>query len=168
MKPFPKWLLLVSSMLTALTGVAYFWMKRFLVSDDPFAVVGHPLEPWALKAHILCAPVLVFAIGLVTTDHIWRNWRCLIPAGRRTGLTSMAAIVPMIASGYLIQAVTSIGWLEALAWLHLGAGLVYVVGLLAHQQIFRRWAKVAVSRARPGRAPSRGKRLPTSTRRPAA
>ena len=44
MKPFPKWLLMVSSLVTAVTGVAYFLLERFYVLTDEFAI-GHPLEP---------------------------------------------------------------------------------------------------------------------------
>jgi hypothetical protein len=39
----------------------------------------------------------------------------------------------MIASGYLIQTITNQGWLRAMALSHIGLGLLYGVGLLAHQ-----------------------------------
>ena len=138
MKPLRKWLLMCSSLVTGVTGLVYFWMKRFLVPTDPFAVVGHPLEPWILKAHILAAPVLVFALGLITMDHIWKNYRCLVPAGRRSGIAATWVIAPMVVTGYLIQVVTAVGWLSALGWAHLGAGVWYLVTLVAHQQVFRR------------------------------
>ena len=137
MKPLPKWLLMVSSLVTGVSGLVYFWMKHFLVPSDPFAIVGHPLEPWMLKAHILAAPVLVFAIGLISVDHIWNHYRCLVPAGRSSGVITMWVIIPMVVTGYLIQIMTSMGWLGTLAWTHLGVGIVYLVGLLAHQRVFR-------------------------------
>lgn len=153
MKPFPKWLLMVSSLVTAVTGVAYFLLERFYVPTDEFAI-GHPFEPWLLKAHILAAPVLVFAIGLITFDHIWKHYRCLVPAGRRTGLGAMWVIVPMIVTGYLIQAVTSVAWLDALGWIHLAAGLVYFVSLIAHRRVFRGAIPTVVEWAR-RRSPER-------------
>jgi hypothetical protein len=169
MKRFPKGLLMASSGATGVTGVAYFGLDRFYVPVDPFAI-GHPLEPWLLKAHILAAPVLVFAIGFITLDHIWKNYRCLVPAGRRSGIVAMWTIGPMVMSGYLIQAVTSVGWLEALGWLHLVSGLAYLVSLLLHQRLFR--GPVATSPSsgagrvepagrspRPGRRP--GERVPS-------
>ena len=166
MKSFPRWLLIVSSLVTGVTGLVYFWMKHFLVPTDPFAVVGHPLEPWMLKAHIVAAPVLVFALGLITVDHIWKHYRCLVPAGRRSGIVAMWMIVPMVVTGYLIQVVTSVGWLAALAWTHLGVGIVYLVGLLAHQRVFRggRGSPTVGARS-PARnavreAPARGRPLP--------
>jgi hypothetical protein len=39
----------------------------------------------------------------------------------------------MILSGYLIQALTEEGWLKAMAIAHIGLGLIYGLGLLAHQ-----------------------------------
>ena len=167
MKPFPKWLLMVSSLFTGLTGIVYFWMKRFLVPEDPFAVVGHPLEPWVLKAHILAAPVLLFAIGLVTTDHIWKNYRCLVPAGRRSGIAATLTIIPMVITGYLIQAVTSVGWLAALAWAHLATGVVYLLTFIFHQQVFRHWSQVVATLFRPHRPVTKGRRLPLTRPAPA-
>ena len=155
MKPLRKWLLMCSSLVTGVTGLVYFWMKRFLVPTDPFAVVGHPLEPWLLKTHILAAPVLVFALGLIAMDHIWKNYRCLVPAGRRSGIAATWVIAPMVATGYLIQVVTAVGWLSALGWAHLGAGVCYLVTLVAHQHVFRRRAN-APADLRPSAAAARG------------
>jgi len=163
MKRLQKWLLMCSSLVTGVTGLVYFWMKRFLVPVDPFAVIGHPLEPWLLKAHVLAAPVLVFALGLITMDHIWRNYRCLVPAGRRSGIAATWVIAPMVATGYLIQVVTAVGWLSALGWAHLVTGVWYLLSVVAHQQVFRRGPKVADPSAPPQR-PRRGARsLPTSS-----
>jgi hypothetical protein len=40
-------------------------------------------------------------------------------------------------TGYLIQVVTHVGWLEALAWAHLGTGVAYLVALFAHHRVVR-------------------------------
>ena len=163
MKQFQKWLLVGSSLATGVTGIVYFWMKRFLVSEDPFVMVGHPLEPWLLKAHILTAPVLLFALGLVTMDHVWKNYRCLVPAGRRSGIAATGVIVPMVATGYLIQVTTSIGWLSALGWTHLGAGVFYLLSLLLHQRVFRKRASIAAATV-PARRPREvGPQLPNTS-----
>lgn len=138
MNAFQRWLLWGSSLLTGVTGLAYWWMKNRMQPLDPWAVINHPLQPWMLKAHILAAPVMVFAVGLVASDHIWRHWRQGERAGRRSGLTAMWVFVPLVATGYLIQAVTHAGWLKALAWAHLATGIAFLGGLVAHHRIFRR------------------------------
>jgi hypothetical protein len=108
-------------------------MKYLLVSDDPFAVANHPWQGVVLKSHILVAPLLIFAIGLVALRHVWRHVRARLPEGRRSGLLTVLVLGPMIASGYLIQTITHQGWLQAMAISHIGLGMLYGVGLLAHQ-----------------------------------
>ena len=100
-----------------------------------WAVINHPMQPWVLKAHIVTSPLLVFAIGLIAMDHIWKQWRLGIRAGRRSGVAAMWVFGPMVVSGYLIQAVTTPGWLSAFIWLHVLTGLGYLAGLSAHQLV---------------------------------
>ena len=138
MSPFPKWLVLGGSGLTGATGVVYWWMAHMMEPASDFAVINHPLQPWVLKAHILVAPLLVFALGLITTDHIWKHFRASLKVRRRSGVTTLWTLVPMVLSGYLIQAVTHSGWLAAMVWVHIGTGLVYLVGLGIHQVLRQR------------------------------
>ena len=133
MRPVHRWLLWGSSIVTAVTGVAYWWMEHMIEPTDTWAVINHPLQPWALKAHIVVAPALVFALGLITTDHVARHLRAKVRAGRRSGLLALAVFAPMTLSGYLIQAVTHTGWLTALVTVHVGAGVVYVGALAVHR-----------------------------------
>lgn len=137
MSPFKRWLIWGSSIATGLTGLVYWWMKDHMEPMDPWAAINHPLQPWVLKAHILAAPVLVFAVGLVAGEHVWRHWSEGVRAGRRSGLTAIWVFAPMVATGYLIQTATRSGWLEVLAWVHLGTGTLYLVGLAAHHRVFR-------------------------------
>ena len=138
MRPFAKWLVWVSSAATALTGIVYFWMDRMMSPVDEFAVINHPLQPLVLKAHILVAPLLVFAIGVIAVDHIWKYFRGTIRRGRRTGLTAMWPVFPMVVTGYLIQGITHVTWLEVVAWAHIVGGLAYALGLVGHQLAVRR------------------------------
>lgn len=138
MTPFQKRLLFSSSALTGLTGVVYWWMEHMLEPVDPWAVINHPLQPWVLKAHILVAPLLVFAVGLVAADHIWKHLRQSVKCARRSGVATFAVLAPMVVSGYLIQAVTWPLLLTAMVWLHVGAGLAYLGGLGAHHLVLRR------------------------------
>ena len=137
MSPFQRRLLWSSSLLTGLTGLVWFWMEHALEPAEPWAVINHPLQPWILKAHILVAPVMVFAVGLIAGDHIWRHFRQRVRAGRRSGLLAMAVLAPMILTGYLIQAITHPGWLSAVSWTHVATGALYLVALVGHHRIFR-------------------------------
>lgn len=180
MTSFQKWMLGVSSALTGLTGAVYWWMKHVLEPSEPWAVINHPLQPLVLKLHIVVAPILVFAVGLITVDHIWKQFRHSIKLGRRSGLLTMFVVGPMILTGYLIQAVTAPVALRVIVWLHLGTSVAYLAGLLVHHWVFRRrrairarlgggrWVAVGrpassagSSSARPPGAP-RGERTPVS------
>ena len=138
MSAFQRWLVWSTSGLTGATGLVYWWMKNRMEPLDAWAAINHPLQPWMLKAHILVAPLMVFAVGVIAGEHIWRQYRQKVKAGRWSGLTAMWVLAPLIVSGYVIQVVTDVGWLEALAWAHLGTGVVYLAGLAAHHRVFRR------------------------------
>jgi hypothetical protein len=49
----------------------------------------------------------------------------------------MWTLAPMVLSGYLIQVVTIPPALSALAWIHIGTGLAYLVGLACHSAALR-------------------------------
>ena len=128
-----KGLLWSSTLVVGATGLVYAWMKYLLTPVDPYAAVNHPWQPLVLKVHLVAAPFLVFAVGLVFTQHVWRQFRSGLKRGRRSGTLTILTLAPMVVSGYLIQAVTSEGWLWWLAMIHLLTGTLFVAGFLAHQ-----------------------------------
>lgn len=138
MTRFERWSLVLTSIGTAATGVGYLWIKYLMEPSDPFSVFNHPLQPWFLKAHILVSPLLLFAVGAIAVRHVWRHFRTHVVTGRRTGLTTALSLAPMVLTGYLIQAVTHEGWLEAIALSHIGVGLLYTVALALHYVLARR------------------------------
>lgn len=137
MSRFEKWSVWTTSILTVLTGVGYFATKYLVSTADPFAVVNHPLQPWFLKAHILVSPLLLFALGLITVRHVWKHFRSGVRWSRKSGITATITVVPMVATGYLIQTLTGTGWVRAMAISHIVFGFLYALGLAAHQWIIR-------------------------------
>lgn len=133
MTRFERWAIWSTSAATAITGLVYAWMKYLMTPSQPWAVVNHPLQPLVLKAHILVAPLLVFAVGLITSRHVWRHVRGGVRTARRSGLVSFLSLAPMVLSGYLLQTATGALWLRGLAVAHIGLGLVYTVGMVAHR-----------------------------------
>lgn len=132
MTRFERWSVWLTTAGTLITGVIYWWMKDVMTTTDPWSVVNHPLQPWVLKAHILISPLLVFSVGLITSRHIWRHYRMGVGKGRKTGLLAALTFLVVVVSGYLLQVVTGETLLRVLAWLHLGLGIGYSVGVAAH------------------------------------
>jgi hypothetical protein len=148
MSRFEKWNVWIASVLVTATGLGLLWTKYLMRAQDPWSVINHPLQPWFLKAHIITAPLLVFAIGLIATRHIWPHFRAGIRRGRTSGILAAFFALPMILTGYLIQVVTHAAWLRALAMSHIALGLVFAVGLTVHQVVARARRSVRRSRRR--------------------
>lgn len=155
MTRFEKGSVWITTLLVALTGIGYGWTKYLTTSTDPFSVINHPLQPVFLKLHILVAPLLLFAIGMVALRHIWRHFRSGTRRSRKSGLTTAAALVPMVGTGYAIQVISGESWLTVMIVAHIAAGLLYLVGILLHQWFLRRSATArAGSRAAAETVPS--------------
>lgn len=147
MSAFERALLWGSTALVAVSGSVFAILKYLVVSDDPDALVNHPWQPFFLKMHVLSAPALVFAVGVVFMKHVWKQWRSKTPPGRKTGATVFLLLAPMVASGYLIQTVADRSVLWWIVAVHLVTGLGYVVAIGGHQI-----RALAVARARRRRA----------------
>lgn len=138
MKPFERWSVWVTSFLAVVTGAGYFVTKYLLTTSDPYAVVNHPLQPVFLKLHVVTSPLLLFALGLIAVRHVWRHFRSGVRWSRKTGITLAASVAPMVVTGYLIQVLTSAGWIRAMALSHIAFGFLYAVAFGAHSWIIRR------------------------------
>jgi len=119
-------------LITALTGIVFAVMKYAMKSDDPFAVVNHPLQPFMLSAHVVIAPFLVFGFGWIFANHIWPGFTSGIARKRKSGLWSMAAIVPMVLSGYLLQVSTADATRQAMAIAHWISSALFVLAYAIH------------------------------------
>lgn len=132
MTRFERWSVWTTSAATIASGAVYLGMKYFMVSDDPYTVINHPLQPLVLKIHILVSPLLVFALGLIALKHVAEHLRRKIKAGRRSGLLLVASAAPMVVSGYLIQVLTDERWLRMAALTHIVTGTLFAFGAAAH------------------------------------
>jgi hypothetical protein len=149
MKRWEKYLFSASVAVSALSGGAYFWLKSFWESDDPFAVVNHPLEPLALDVHVLAGPALLFIGGAVFKAHVLPKIRMGDRKGRRLGYTLIIGLALMTISGYLLQ-IVSTTWLRELAlYCHLVSGFISPLVYVGHLSLSCR--KLYRSRASDGK-----------------
>ena len=141
MNPFERWSVRITSLGILVTGFALLWLKYGFESADPFAVINHPFQPWALKSHVLLAPMFVFAVGLIAARHVWCHVVCGVEPGRRTGFVTLVSLVPMAVSGYAIQVVVSEAWRTAAIVTHIAASVLFTLGMVAHLVLMWRYLR---------------------------
>lgn len=138
MKPWERWAFNIGAAAVAVSGFAYFWMKYFAVSDDPFAVVNHPWESAMLNTHVLASPPFILVFGIILNSHIIKKLGASRMPNRKTGLVSFGMFAAMVCSGYLLQVAMSEPLTRALVWLHVGSGVIFTVTYAAHLVISTR------------------------------
>ena len=126
------WLLWSTTMLSTVTGLAYVGMRELMTRDDPFSAYNHPLQPWALVAHLLIVPLLVLLLGWAWGVHAAPRLADRSRAARLSGLANIGLGLLMIGSGYLLQVVSSDSVRLALAWTHGIAGSLFALAFVAH------------------------------------
>lgn len=131
----------VANLLVGGTGLVYAWMRYLAEPADEFAVVNHPWQPDVQHLHVLTAPLLVFATGLIWSDHVWKRVRSGFQPRRKLGLALFGLLVPMIASGYLLQVAVGEKARTAFGWIHLATSLAWIAVYVAHQLAPRQLAR---------------------------
>lgn len=138
MTPLQRWVVHAANVLVGGTGLVYAWMAYLVKPASEWAVVNHPWQPQVQHLHVLAAPLLIFAIGLIWTSHVGRRWSAEGCEKRRTG-TALALLFPaMAASGYLLQVSVNDRWRSAWTVVHVATSLIWVAGFTAHWVIGRR------------------------------
>ena len=125
--------LLLGILLAGGSGLLLACMKHGMRSADPFSVVNHPWQPQVLAAHVLTAPALLFALGMITRDHILGRARdARARRGRGSGILAAALLLPMVGSGYALQILVDQGVRDLVGWGHLAAGALFLGLYAAH------------------------------------
>jgi hypothetical protein len=115
-----------------LSGIAYGVMKYLMAGADPDSRAGHPWQQPMLKAHVLAAPFLIFALGLVFSGHALARLRAGEHPGRASGAGLLGLAAPLILTGPLIQILTGDAARQWTGWIHAALGVVYVLAYTAH------------------------------------
>lgn len=138
MTRFEKFIVFSSTTIVGLSGIVYGVMKYLMTASDPFSVVNHPLQPWMLDLHVLGAPLMIFAVGLIAREHIFSQLRRSGKRGRASGIVTLSCLLPLIATGYLIQVFTNETMRFACVIVHLATGAIYLSFFITHLVMGRR------------------------------
>lgn len=122
----------LSAALTAVTGIVFAVMKYFMSPTDEFSVVNHPFQSHMLSAHVVVAPILLFILGWVFSNHMLPKYRFGDDRHRKSGIASMLLIAPMTLSAYLLQISTNETLHQAMAVAHWVTSGLFVIGYGAH------------------------------------
>ena len=115
-----------------LSGVLYGVMKFFMAGSDPDSRAGHPWQQPMLKLHVLTAPFLVFALGLVFSGHALKQLQAGEDSGRSSGGGLLLLAAPLVLTGPLIQVLTGDAARQWTGWVHAALGVVYVLAYVGH------------------------------------
>lgn len=132
MKRWERWVFNLLSLVVAITGFMYLWMKYALRSDDPFAVVNHPWQAAIFNLHVLASPGVILMFGIILNSHILKKLRAGRSPNRTSGLLSLGAFATMVISGYMLQVSTSEVWLRTYVALHVTSGALFSIAYGAH------------------------------------
>lgn len=141
MKRWERWSFNTLTLLVAVTGFLYLWMKYFLEVDDPFALVNHPWQTTMLALHVLASPIFLLIFGIVFNSHIMKKLRASNLPNRKTGLISLGTFAVMVLSGYLLQTSSDERWLQALVVVHVASGALFSLTYGTHLVISARLAR---------------------------
>jgi uncharacterized membrane protein YhaH (DUF805 family) len=140
------WLQHLANLLVGGTGLAYAWFRYLAEPLDEFSAV-HPGQAPAQHLHVLTAPLLVFALGLLWRAHAGQALRLGIRDRRASGIALLAAAVPMVASGYLLQTAVEPHWRNAWIVVHLTTSMIWIVAAVGHAVLRRRNQKAWIDRS---------------------
>jgi hypothetical protein len=131
-KAFERWALRLGFLLATATGLAYGYIRYFLQRVGDFGPEAHPWQSVTQHAHVLTAPLLLFALGIATRGHILGMLQHGVTRGRRTGLLMAWLTAPLVLGGYAIQVVTGAGPRAWLGWIHAAISVVFVAAFAVH------------------------------------
>ena len=141
MSRFESLLTQLATVLVGGTGVVYAFMRYVMEPADEWSVVNHPWQPHVQHLHILVAPLLVFAVGMIWSTHVAPSLRNGGPRGRATGIGLLVSFVPMVVSGALIQTAVEPVWRSVWIGLHLASSALWMMAWIAHP-VWTRWLRV--------------------------
>lgn len=143
MKRWERWTFNLLSLVVAVTGFMYSWMKYALRSEDPFAVVNHPWQASIFNLHLLASPGLILVFGIILNSHIMKKLRAGRSPNRTSGLLSLGTFATMIISGYMLQVSSSEVWLRTYVALHVTSGALFSIAYGTHLIISARIARTS-------------------------
>jgi len=139
------WSLHAAAFLVGGSGLVYAWMRYLCEPADEFALANHPLEPSVQHLHVLASPLLVFAVALVWSEHVWKRVRERYPRRRPSGLALCVLFFPMALSGGWVQVAEGELARTLAVWTHALTGTLWCALYALHLVLHLRRGKTGPS-----------------------
>ncbi len=133
MTSLERWSLHMAALLTGASGLLYGWLRYYGQHMGEFGLEAHPLQATLQHLHVLAAPLLVFALGMVVRGHVLPMWRNGKHGGRASGVLLALILAPMVLSGYAVQVAVEPRWRLTFAWIHGVLSLLFLASYGLHQ-----------------------------------
>ncbi len=118
--------------LVCISGLLYGGLRYGARREGDFGPESHPLEDPLRSLHIICAPLLIWAVAAIWQEHILPHLCGPATERRTTGLVLVSTFAPMVLSAYLLQVSVGEAWRTLWLWLHLASSLVWLATMLVH------------------------------------
>ncbi|MEH0860803.1 hypothetical protein [Halobacteriovorax sp. DPLXC-1] len=118
--------------LVLITSIIYFIAKYFLAIEGEWGPETHPLTIIFQKVHVLTVPFLIFAVGMIFSNHVWKRIESGYKKSRTSGIFLLVLLVLMSLTGYLIQVVDGQVFREYSAYLHIAVSVIWSVVFSYH------------------------------------
>lgn len=113
--------------LVVITSFVYFIAKYFLEIEGEWGPETHPLTIIFQKVHILTVPFLVFAVGMIFSNHVWKRIETGYKKSRNSGIFLLILLILMSVTGYLIQITDNQNFREYSAYIHVAVSIIWSV-----------------------------------------
>jgi len=132
-----RWGLHLTTLFMGGTGLLYGWTKYYGQRMGDFGPEPHPLQGLLQHSHVVGAPLMTLALGLVLRAHFVPKMRGGKTDGRSTGLLVAFSLAPMLLAGYGIQVCTDESLRRLWAWIHGLGSCAYLAAYAWH--FLRTW-----------------------------
>lgn len=116
----------------AITGVGTWVLKTFFTGIDLFGPTQHPWLTYFKGAHLIFAPILLMAFGMIFEKHILKYLHLKNSKKRASGLSSLVTITLLVLSGQSLLVISEQNLLEWIGVIHLVAGILFLSAFLVH------------------------------------
>ena len=131
-----RWLHHSANIIVGVSGLIYFYMLYLIepTENKEFSVLNHPHQNLILNAHILAAPLLIFAVAYTAKSHILTKIKSHYKGpGRKSGLLLISLFLPMVMSAYIMQTTSNEGIKQVMVYAHNITSIFWVLAYIVHQ-----------------------------------